>query len=169
MKEVNPSLDRKMTKLSSLLISDNIFAKTRSRSDDDGYRVFPPKWRWITLARYLVSRKSCSHSHQMQMSLSDKCSHDTRTSCWYANDVKHGARKSKRSTLNWHANFLYSYCLFQAFRQCSVARSQSSTPPCFSCSYLFAPSSQSQRLQQAFFFGGLTASFCVSAMRSVFS
>ena len=43
LKEVKPSLDRKMTKLSSLLISDNIFAKTRSRSDDDGYRVFPPK------------------------------------------------------------------------------------------------------------------------------
>ena len=43
LKEVKPSLDRKMTKLSSFLISDNIFAKTRSRSDDDGYRVFPPK------------------------------------------------------------------------------------------------------------------------------
>ena len=43
LKEVKASLDRKMTKLSSFLISDNIFAKTRSRSDDDGYRVFPPK------------------------------------------------------------------------------------------------------------------------------
>ena len=32
LKEVKPSVDRKMTKLSSLLIiSDNIFAKTRSR------------------------------------------------------------------------------------------------------------------------------------------
>jgi len=49
-----------------------------------------------TRARYLVSRKSRSGSLQMQMSLSDKCSHDTKTSCWYANDEEQAGRKSKR-------------------------------------------------------------------------
>ena len=40
----------------------NNLAKTRMRINADGYHVFPQKWRWCTLAQYLVLRQSCPRS-----------------------------------------------------------------------------------------------------------
>ena len=42
----------------------DIPAKTRGRVTrrDDGYHFFPPKWRWFTRERYLISTEKISYS-----------------------------------------------------------------------------------------------------------